>query len=96
MEALYSTYFPSETYNGKCKVNVMSNVIICSYSQIPMTKTTWAKFLILVTKQLIAFGAKLTVYTSSQLTHESRETNNESTQVCMTYGTGHMYMCIID
>lgn len=28
-----------------------------------MTKTTWAKFLMLVTKQLIAFGAKLTVYT---------------------------------
>lgn len=33
--------------------------------------------------------------TSSQLTHESSETSNEATQVCMAYGTGHMYMYVI-
>ena len=33
--------------------------------------------------------------TSSQLTRESSETNNETMQVCMAYGTGHMYRHVI-
>ena len=31
MEALYSTYFPSETYNGKCNEYIWQDtVIICN------------------------------------------------------------------
>ena len=31
MEALYSTYFPSETYNGKCNEYILQDtVVICN------------------------------------------------------------------